>query len=65
MRKHLRHAAASSMLAAGTPLKVGQEVLRHSTVALTADVSAHPAPEPAPDATGGVARGLSAAPAAR
>ncbi len=61
----LRHTAASLMLAAGTPLKVVQEVLGHSTIAVTSEVYAHLAPELAREATDSVARLLSAAPAAR
>lgn len=47
----LRHAAASFMLAQGVPLKVAQEVLGHSTIAITADTYSHLAPAATRDAT--------------
>ncbi len=37
----LRHAAASFMIAQGVPLRVVQEVLGHSTIAVTGDVYGH------------------------
>ena len=37
----LRHAAASFMLAQGVPLKIAQEVLGHSTIAVTGDTYTH------------------------
>ena len=47
----LRHAAASFMLAEGVPLKVAQEVLGHSTIAVTADIYSHVMPAATRDAT--------------
>ena len=47
----LRHCAASFMLAQGVPLKVAQEVLGHSTIAITADTYAHLTPAATRDAT--------------
>ncbi|WP_020663078.1 tyrosine-type recombinase/integrase [Amycolatopsis benzoatilytica] len=41
----LRHGAATLMLAAGADLKVVQELLGHSTIAVTADTYAHVLPE--------------------
>ena len=46
-----RHAAASFMLAQGVPLRVAQEVLGHSTIAVTADLYSHLAPTATRDAT--------------
>ena len=46
----LRHSAASTMLAAGVPLKVVSDVLGHSSVNITGDVYGHVAPEVAADA---------------
>lgn len=37
----LRHSAATFMLASGTSLRVAQEVLGHSTIAVTADIYGH------------------------
>jgi integrase len=45
----LRHGAATLMLAAGANLKVVQELLGHSTIAVTADTYAHVLPELARD----------------
>ena len=45
----LRHAAATIMLAAGADLKLVQELLGHSTIAVTADTYAHVLPELASD----------------
>ena len=50
----LRHAAASFMLAQGVPLRVAQEVLGHSTIAITADLYSHLAEAQTRDATGRV-----------
>ena len=47
----LRHAAASFMLAEGVSLKVAQEVLGHSTIAVTADIYSHVMPAATRDAT--------------
>lgn len=47
----LRHAAASFMLAQGIPLKVAQEVLGHSTIAITADTYSHLEPAATREAT--------------
>ena len=47
----LRHGAASFMIAAGVPLRVVQEVLGHSTIAVTADIYGHVLPEATRDAT--------------
>ncbi len=41
----LRHGAATIMIAAGADLKVVQELLGHSTIAVTADTYAHVLPE--------------------
>ncbi|EHR53572.1 site-specific recombinase XerD [Saccharomonospora marina XMU15] len=41
----LRHGAATLMLAAGADLKVVQELLGHSTIAVTADTYSHVLPE--------------------
>jgi integrase len=41
----LRHAAATIMLAAGADLKLVQELLGHSTIAITADTYTHVLPE--------------------
>ena len=38
---HLRHGAASLMLAAGVPAKVVQEQLGHSSIAITMDLYSH------------------------
>lgn len=46
----LRHSAASTMLAAGVPLKVVSDVLGHSSVSITGDIYGHVAPEVAADA---------------
>ncbi len=46
----LRHSAASTMLAAGVPLKTVSEVLGHSSIAVTGDVYGHVAPDVARDA---------------
>jgi integrase len=40
-----RHTCATLLLEAGEPLKVAQEVLGHSTIALTADLYSHVRPE--------------------
>ncbi len=45
----LRHGAATIMIAAGADLKVVQELLGHSTIAVTADTYAHVLPELARD----------------
>lgn len=45
----LRHGAATIMLAAGADLKLVQEMLGHSTIAVTADTYAHVLPELARD----------------
>ncbi|MGN7799038.1 tyrosine-type recombinase/integrase [Leifsonia sp. 22587] len=41
----LRHSAASTMLAAGVPLKVVSDILGHSSVAITGDIYGHVSPE--------------------
>ena len=41
----LRHSAASVMLTHGIPLKVVSEILGHSSIAITADVYGHVAPD--------------------
>lgn len=41
----LRHSAASTMLAAGVPLKVVSDVLGHSSVSITGDIYGHVSPE--------------------
>lgn len=41
----LRHGAATQMIAKGTPLKLIQETLGHSTIVITADTYGHVAPE--------------------
>ena len=46
----LRHSAASTMLAAGVPLKVVSDVLGHSSISVTGDIYGHVAPEVAADA---------------
>lgn len=45
----LRHGAATLMLAAGADLKIVQELLGHSTIAVTADTYTHVLPELAHD----------------
>ena len=47
----LRHCAASLMLSEGVPLRVAQEVLGHSTIAITADIYSHVLPAATRDAT--------------
>jgi integrase len=46
----LRHAAASTMLSAGIPLKVASERLGHSSVSITADLYQHVLPDTAREA---------------
>ncbi len=46
----LRHSTATFLLAAGVPMKVVQEVLRHSRLATTADLYTHVLPEVSHDA---------------
>lgn len=46
----LRHSAASTMLAAGVPLRAVSDVLGHSSVAITGDVYGHVSPDLARDA---------------
>ena len=46
LRLHdLRHSTATFLLAAGAPMKLVQEVLRHSRLATTADIYTHVLPE--------------------
>jgi integrase len=47
----LRHAVASFMHAQGVPLRVAQEVLSHSSIAVTTDLYSHLAPTATRDAT--------------
>ena len=47
----LRHAAASFMLGEGVPLTAAQEVLGHSTIAVTADIYSDVIPAATRDAT--------------
>jgi integrase len=54
----LRHAAATFMLARGVSLHTVKEVLGHSTIAMTANVYGHVAPEVQRDATEQVAAAL-------
>ncbi len=46
----LRHSAASAMLTNGVPLRVVSEILGHSSIATTGDISGHVAPEVASSA---------------
>lgn len=55
----LRHSAASTLLAAGVPLKTVSETLGHSTITLTADTYGHLAPELRRDAADAMDRALS------
>ena len=48
---HLRHAAASFMLAEGAPLRVLMEVLGHSEIGTTASIYGHIMPELSRNAT--------------
>lgn len=54
----LRHTAASLMLAGGVPLKVVSDVLGHSSIAITADVYAHVAPDARREAAEALDRAL-------
>ena len=54
----LRHSCASALLAAGVPLKVVSETLGHASIAITADVYAHVAPELRRDAADAMDRVL-------
>jgi len=60
----LRHGAASFALATGTPLKVVQELLGHSTISITADVYGHIAEGMQREATDRIGALLFEAPAA-
>ncbi|OXM43781.1 site-specific integrase [Amycolatopsis alba DSM 44262] len=51
----LRHGAATLMIAAGADLKIVQELLGHSSIAVTADTYAHVLPELARDTAEAVA----------
>ena len=57
----LRHLAASMMIAAGVPLPIVSKTLRHSTVAITADVYSHMTADIAREAVDAMAAALDAA----
>ena len=52
----LRHTSVSLMLAEGVPLRVVMEVLGHSGIAATANISGHVMPELMGDATARVGK---------
>ena len=58
----LRHGAATYALSLGVPLKVVQDILGHSTIAITADTYSHIANELQRDATDRITEGLWGAP---
>jgi len=58
----LRHGAATYALSLGVPLKVVQDILGHSTIAITADTYSHIADELQRDATDRITAGLWGAP---